>query len=75
MELIEGCDFFVRIVDFPRGVQPHGMVMPNDDGTFSVFLDARVSRERQKQLCDHEFEHIKNDDFYNDKPIEEIERI
>ena len=75
MNLIENCDFFVRLVPFPAGVKPHGMVMPNDDGTFSIYLDARVTHERQKVSCDHEIKHIENGDFWNEKPIEIIENI
>lgn len=75
MDLIEGCDFFVRVVPFPVGVKPHGMVMPNDDGTFSIYLDARVTHERRKRSCDHEVEHIAENDFYNGKSIEEVEQL
>ena len=75
MDLIEGCDYFVRVVPFPVGAKPHGMVMPNDDGTFSVYLDARVTHERRRQSCDHEVAHISDGDFYSDRPIEEVESI
>lgn len=49
--------------------------MPNDDGTFSIYLNDRVDYYRRRKACDHELEHIVNGDFYNGKPIEEIENI
>lgn len=73
MNLIEGADYFVRLVDLPLEIA--GMVTPNNDGTFSIYLNARTSRKRQKEACDHEIRHIKNDDFYNGKPISEVEQL
>lgn len=72
--LIENCDYFVRIIPFPV-YTIGGMVMPNDDGTFSVYLNSRLSRERQKEALEHELDHIRNNDFYNGKPIQEVEAI
>lgn len=73
MKLIEGEDFFVRVVDLP--VQIGGLVTPNDDGTFSVYINARNTADRQRQSFRHEVSHIENNDFYNEKPIEEVEKI
>ena len=49
--------------------------MPNDDGSFSVYINANLSQERKKKALKHELDHIENDDFYNGKPITEIEDI
>ena len=49
--------------------------MPNDDGTFSVYINERVDDVRKRRAYKHEIEHIENNDFYNEKPIEEIENI
>lgn len=68
-------DFFVRVVRFPRGVPCHGMVTPNDDGTFSVYIDANAAEEQQRRAYDHEVGHIVRDDFFDGKPIEEVEAI
>lgn len=70
--ILEGCDYFVRVVDLPIGVG--GMVSPNPDGTYSVYLNARNSRLKQLRSCDHEVDHIAHDDFYRDVPIEQIEK-
>ena len=49
--LIENVDYYIRIIDMPCGV--HGCVAQNEDGTHSVYLNARDSRDRQ---CAHETE-------------------
>lgn len=71
--LLENADYFVRLVPFPPGVID-GCVTPNDDGTFSVYLDANVSREQQLKALGHELNHIERDHFYVDKPVDVIER-
>ena len=73
--MIEGVDYFVRLVDFPIGVGSCGMLLLNDDGTYSVYLDARASTDRQKKAMRHEYDHMANDDMYGDKDIRCIERI
>ena len=68
--IIDG-DAFVRLVDLPCGV--HGCVCPNDDGTFSIFINARDSRRRNVEAYHHECRHILLDDFYNGRSIREVE--
>jgi hypothetical protein len=69
--MIEGVDYFIRLVNLPCGVG--GMVTPNEDGTFSIYLNARETHETNMKKADHEVGHILHDDFYNDKTIEEVE--
>ncbi len=70
---IEGSDYFIYLVDFPD-CRAGGMVTPNDDGTFSVYLNARLSRGQQLTSAAHECRHIAHDDFYRDEEIAEMER-
>jgi len=70
---IDGADFFVRVVDLPFGVG--GCVTPNDDGTFSVYINARYDRRKQQESYNHELRHIERNDFYNGLPIEQIEDL
>ena len=70
---IEGSDYFIYLVDFPD-CRVGGMVTPNDDGTFSVYLNTRLSRCQQLTSAAHECRHIAHDDFYRDAAIEDIER-
>ena len=70
--MIENADYFIRVIPMPTRLK--GMVAPNEDGTFNMYLSA--TRFKPEIIDDyiHEYEHIDDDDFYNDKPIEEIER-
>lgn len=71
--LIENCDYFIRYKQLPKGI--YAFVTPNDDGTFSIFLDPRRTHDQQLEDCSHEICHIVNDDFYNGQPIEVVERL
>ena len=66
----DGCA--VRVIDLPYKVG--AMVAFDEDGFASIYLNARWSLERQKKALRHELRHIENDDVYNDKDIQTIER-
>jgi hypothetical protein len=68
---IEGVDFFVYYMKMPKGI--YAFVMPNSDGTYSMFLDPRRSRDQQLEDYIHELTHIVREDFYNDLPIQIVE--
>ena len=69
--MIENADYFVRLIKMP----PHtdGMVSPNSDGTFNMYLSQDKFRPELIDDYIHEYEHIDDDDFYNGKPIAVIE--
>ena len=71
--LIENADYFVRYKELPKGI--HAFVMPNDDSTFSVYIDPRRSYDQQREDYRHEVKHIENNDFYNGEPIQLVENI
>ena len=71
--ILEGVDYFVRLIDFPTCTSG-GMVMPNDDGTFSIYLNARCSHAQNKKSMRHELRHIECDHFYRDIPVEQAEQ-
>lgn len=64
---LEGADYFVRFMELPDGI--YAFVMPNDDTTFSIFLDPRRSCDQMYSDLAHEVRHIIRDDFYNGLPI------
>lgn len=74
MKLIEGADYFIRVVPFPT-YRTGGAVTPNDDGTFTIYINALLSLDRQRRAVKHEIKHIEDGDFYNDLPIFAIEDI
>jgi len=62
-----GSYIFVRTVALPRGVR--AVVLPNDDGTFDIYINARLPEELQRAALQHELKHIRKDHFYNDDPV------
>lgn len=73
--MIEGADYFVRVIDFPKGVNRVGFVLLNSDGTYSVYLNAKASAYAQKKAMRHEMRHMVRDDMYGDKSILSIEKV
>lgn len=71
---MDDCDFFIYFRPFPPG-PTHGVTATNPDGTFSMFIDSNAAPEQQQEAYWHEYKHIACDDFYSDRPIEEIENI
>lgn len=65
-------EYFVRLLDLPPSVE--GVTVPNDDGTFDIYINSLLSEERQHEKLAHELEHIRKDHFYNDiKTVREVE--
>lgn len=73
MTYIEGADYFVRVVNLPPKVK--ALVAENEDGTFSMYLNARNDAEQNVESYFHELDHIENDDFYNGHPIRRVEGL
>lgn len=68
----ENVDYFVRIVNFPNWSSAI-CVTPNDDGTYSVYANARYSREQIKKRLPHELAHMAMNHFHDERRIEIIE--
>ena len=64
-------EYRVRLVDLPSRVG--GMVSMDDEGFYNIYLNARLTRERQREALRHELDHIADDDLYNAQPIEAVE--
>lgn len=65
-------DFYIRTVKLPGSVR--GVTIPNEDGTFNVFINSSLSPECSNDTLEHELNHIKKDHFYDDtKSIEAVE--
>ena len=59
--------FFVRLIPLPPAVE--GVTIPNDDGTFDIYINSRLPLEKQGSVLVHEIQHIKKDHFYNEDPV------
>lgn len=70
---LENCDYFVRFMNLPPKI--YACVLLNPDNTYTMILDPRRDSESQLDDYTHELWHIIRDDFYNGKPIEEIENL
>lgn len=69
---IDGVDFFVRLIDLPHSVG--GFVKPNSDGTYSVYLNSRLSHHANLLSYDHEKKHIEHNDFHRCADVQKMER-
>jgi hypothetical protein len=63
-------DIFVHMINMPDGFKGH--VNPNPDGSYSVFINAKLDYETQCKVYSHEISHIENDDF-NKIDVDRIE--
>ena len=50
------------IMDFPT-CRIREFVTPNEDGSYTIFLNARLSEEEQREAYKHAIGHIENNDF------------
>ena len=64
-------EYRVRLVDLPPKVG--GMVSMDDEGFYNVYINSRLTWERQRKALRHELEHIADDDLRNTRPIEAVE--
>lgn len=55
-------DHFVRLVELPRTVR--GVSVPNDDGTFSVYINSLCDDGTRRETLEHELVHLARDHFY-----------
>lgn len=63
---------FIRLIPLPFKV--HGLVTPNDDGTYNVYLNERLPAELQRRYLSHELSHIVKDHLYDDvRTLEALE--
>lgn len=62
-----GNNIFVRMIALPETVP--AVTIPNDDGTFDIYINAVLPDERQNRALEHELQHIRLDHFYNEDPV------
>ena len=60
-------DYFVRYLPFPSRVG--AVVIPNDDGSFDIYISSQLTEEAQALRLEHELKHIRSDHFYREIPV------
>lgn len=64
-------DYFVRFIPLPWHVR--GFVTPNDDDTYSVYINSLLPEAIQRAALEHELRHIQNGDLYSPESAAAIE--
>ena len=64
-------EFIVRMVNLPGSI--HGAVRLSEDGFANIYINDQLAPDARRRAFDHEAAHLKNGDFYNETPVEEIE--
>lgn len=65
-------EVYVELVDF-GDIPGSEVVTANDDGSYTILLNARYSYERQVEACIHACRHIERCDFER-MEVQEIEK-
>lgn len=54
-------DYHVELIDMPVTVK--ATVVPNEDDSYTIFINARLNCEQQYKSFKHELTHLLNNDF------------
>lgn len=65
-------DYQIKLIAFPTG-KVREAVVPNEDGTFTIFIDESLSQEQKYQRFLHAYEHLTGNDFEKEN-ADEIEQ-
>ena len=60
-------DVFVEIIDLGPTSIPETIVK-NDDGSYTIFINARYSFEKQQESVRHALGHLQHNDFEKESP-------
>lgn len=71
IEVVYLDNVFVRFYDLPTTIKSY--VVANNDGSFTIILNGKVSHEVQLLSYLHELEHIKKGDYDKKNSIDIIE--
>ncbi len=63
-------DINVHLIDFP--VPGEEMIIPNEDTSYTILINTKLSRERQVEAYWHAMRHLENNDFEKND-VQEIE--
>lgn len=58
---------YVRMITLPDAVR--AVTLPNDDGTFDIYINAALPELLQNRALEHELRHIQFEHFYNEDSV------
>lgn len=58
-------DLNVQLLNFKSG-KAREMVVPNEDGSYTIFINEQLSPEARMDAYNHALHHINNNDFTKD---------
>ena len=64
-------DVYIYYVDMPYSISSN--VVDNGDGSYTLYLNSRLSYEKNLEGYLHEMKHINNNDFNSFEDIQKIE--
>lgn len=65
-------DYQVQLIQLPSS-KTKELVVPNEDGSYTIFIEASLSKEQQQESFRHAIKHILGDDFTKND-IDKIEK-
>ena len=65
-------DYVVHYPVLPRGVE--GVSVPNEDGSFDIYINSLLPEEARPAVLEHELAHIRSGHFSIDLPVSVMER-
>lgn len=71
MTKVTSDDIFIQLVNFPTTTKE--AVTPNEDGSYTIFINARLSSEEQMKSYQHALKHIQRNDFAKEN-VQKIEK-
>lgn len=66
-------DINIYYVDMPYKVS--ATLIANSDTTYTIYINSRLSLERQYTALLHELKHINNNDLYNKLCVNDLENL
>ena len=65
-------EYRVYMIPMPGDIR--GVTSIDNDGFASIYINTNLSPEAARRTFKHEQNHVKNNDFYNDKDIMTVEQ-
>ena len=65
-------DYYVYLIPLPHAV--HGFITPNDDDSYTIYINQNLSLEQRLDALKHELKHLTEGHLYSLDDVSSIER-